>query len=551
MSVPNLFQQSQPNFAPPPPPPPPPPPSQVPNLLLKNKNNQYGFQSSPSSDTLVQDDPPSNGTLTGIDAQYQLQNESVYEPPNDYDLEDEDLSNNLHNHNQNNGNTTLNSSSLNNSMCNRSILVTGSSPLTPRQIKQRNTAKRNSIATNYSDFSLNQSITSNYSTNNSNGFTAAQLRDLAFLQTQKFDSDFIRTTNELFVRYPNAKISISVIKASQKNDTQQQVTQQVEIDRNMFDKICAFHDHQQQHQKNFVKSQLPQTPPRTSSVQQQQLISTPNKTNQSHVEQIKEKFYQNFPVDSVKSELERAIENRMRRQSLIVSTQQQQQQQQITPNTIYDQNNNYNNSSNQQTVKKINSNLNSDLTVMQNASSFPPPPSPKELHRLARITEHNNTAINNSICNETSTISSISSPPPPPPLPDSFDNLKITSSNSDNNNNSQQLEAKVNVKSIVNNFQQKVQHNNNLMNVSNDPRMSSDFSALIAKKAAEKRAKFMENKPMNSVANAVTYQSDGSKVYANSTSTIIAQSRVIYNNNDALTTNQVSTTVNEAAKNNG
>ena len=41
-----------------------------------------------------------------------------------------------------------------------------------------------------------------------------------------------------------------------------------------------------------------------------------------------------------------------------------------------------------------------------------------------------------------------------------------------------------------------------------DPRSSSDFSALIAKKAAEKRAKFQETKPS---INMVTYQADGLK----------------------------------------
>jgi hypothetical protein len=52
------------------------------------------------------------------------------------------------------------------------------------------------------------------------------------------------------------------------------------------------------------------------------------------------------------------------------------------------------------------------------------------------------------------------------------------------------------VKSIINSYQQTTAQ---LL----DPRSSSDFSELIAKKAAEKRAKFQESKPLTS--NAVTF----------------------------------------------
>ena len=117
-----------------------------------------------------------------------------------------------------------------------------SSPLTPRQIKQRNTAKRNSIPRSSSS---NPQVAP---------LTAQQQRDLSFLQTQKFEADFIQTTKDLFARYPNAKISISVTVSSiQQNGSsasstsgggqqlvQTQSTRQIEIDRLMFEKICTF-----------------------------------------------------------------------------------------------------------------------------------------------------------------------------------------------------------------------------------------------------------------------------------------------------------------------
>ena len=123
-----------------------------------------------------------------------------------------------------------------------------SSPLTPRQIKQRNTAKRNSIPRSSSS---NQSATMTVHPppilNTNQSLTAQQQSDLSFLQTQKFEKDFIQTTKDLFARYPNAKISISVTVSQIQNGTSQQPmvvqtqsTRQIEIDRVMFEKICTF-----------------------------------------------------------------------------------------------------------------------------------------------------------------------------------------------------------------------------------------------------------------------------------------------------------------------
>ena len=127
-----------------------------------------------------------------------------------------------------------------------------SSPLTPRQIKQRNTAKRNSIPRSSSSNQLTTASTTTGSTssvilNTNQSLTPQQQSDLSFLQTQKFEKDFIQTTKDLFARYPNAKISISVTVSQIQNGTSQQPTvvqtqstRQIEIDRLMFDKICTF-----------------------------------------------------------------------------------------------------------------------------------------------------------------------------------------------------------------------------------------------------------------------------------------------------------------------
>ena len=139
-----------------------------------------------------------------------------------------------------------------------------SSPLTPRQIKQRNTAKRNSIPRSSSS---NQTATMTVQPppilNTNQSLTAQQQSDLSFLQTQKFEKDFIQTTKDLFARYPNAKISISVTVSQIQNGTSQQPTvvqtqstRQIEIDRVMFEKICTFQQIQPLSERKTILLQI-------------------------------------------------------------------------------------------------------------------------------------------------------------------------------------------------------------------------------------------------------------------------------------------------------
>lgn len=286
-SVPNLFQEiTQPQLdhsnhmvplpPPPTPPPPPPPPTVIPSVQssniyaapitnFKTSNQSFThlkkaghFHNSASSDTLVQEECPNSNDLNDeCEIDYDMAtegNNNYIEPAIDYDQPK------MSTFNQN---KPPNSSSNLIMMLNRPGNNTPS-PLTPRQLKQRNTAKRNSISCRSSSSTptLNDSIVSNSS------FTQQQLSDLQFLQSQKFDSDFIQTTQDLFSRYPYAKISISVTVSSYQSNVNSQnqvhttqTTRQIEIDKQMFDKITSL---QSQAQMTPQKIQ-PQTPIRTSS----------------------------------------------------------------------------------------------------------------------------------------------------------------------------------------------------------------------------------------------------------------------------------------------
>lgn len=131
------------------------------------------------------------------------------------------------------------------------------SPLTPRQIKQRNTAKRNSIP---------------HSKSNSSPYSIAASSlddDLQFLQAQKFDTEFLTTTKELFQRFPNAKISISVTLSSLQNDLNSNACsqqRQIEIDRLMFERLCASTAAVSSTNTNNSSKLQPKAPIRTSSV---------------------------------------------------------------------------------------------------------------------------------------------------------------------------------------------------------------------------------------------------------------------------------------------
>lgn len=172
---------------------------------------------------------------------------------------------------------------------------------------------------------------------------------------------------------------------------------------------------------------------------------------------------QNAPQrpSSIKSELERALDARLRRSSMITSTNNEQQ------------------ASLEQTNK----------TTSNQKNDLPPPPSPHSLHRLT-------TPVTNSIC-------SGQPPPPPPPLPSNLFKPATTTTttgatiitnkspaakpavpftfkphvttNSDQqqspvgSNSNREVLINASVRSIVSSMQ-----------ISNsDPRLSSDFSALI------------------------------------------------------------------------
>ncbi len=546
------------------------------------------FQSSASNDTLVHDS----------------ERDVQYEPPHDYDNDenqDEDES----------GDGEVYATTISNMAptmtihhANRSVVTIGSSPLTPRQIKQRNTAKRNSISkTNNAALLLNTSIGSSQS---EEYFTPNQLRDLAFLQSQKFDADFIRTTNELFNRYPSAKISISVINGNSAS-TSSQVTRQVEIDRAMFDKVCAYQAQQQQQQAQHQQSTScvpdvlpkqakiqPPAPVRTTSCLSESACNNNNNNNNtltrphqndfdltdnktkimvqkpSNAGQQQLKQQQFNQPETVKSELERAIENRLRRVSL---NSQQQTTEGSSENSA---SNGIANIVNNNSIGTNNRNMPRDppppiphsntCPNIESAAAFPPPPSPKELRRLtsttitASVFTTQSTSATNTVTNPMNTTNalngvagSFSSPPPPPPLPFSltspvppapplalsFENMKplnstVTTTMNINNSSvtaerNESGNGKVSVKSIVSTYQaqQIVQQQQQPTASGNDPRMSSDFSALIAKKAAEKRAKFQEN-PRPITANAVTYiASDSGKVAPVITAAAVAQTRVV------------------------
>lgn len=534
MSVPNLLQQQQQNIqqclpSPPLPPPPLPPMSQIPNLstvmISQSITSNGEFIRENVVDTLVQHQQSN----TNESAENNVDT-AEYEPAHDYDVEEETRCDEEPITNSSDENSTILSSNSSSNVSvagGKNVLPIGSSPLTPRQIKQRNTAKRNSMPKTNGTLLMNNQISRSELMNScveesgeDDKYTSSQLRDLEFLKSQQFDAEFIRTTGELFVRYPSAKISISVVSTNSSNE-QDKTTRQVEIDKNMFDKICAYHQEQQAPQSSVVSTSPPKiqppTPARTTSIPVVETAPVSNKPTEkqhkpgSHVDQLKQQF--NQPTSStgpvcVKSELERAIENRMRRTSQLNLQQ--------TSNSE---------SSTDASVNKRN--LPRDpppaLPQVDAHQSFPPPPSPKQLKRL-----------NSSTSTVTTPMISQQVPPPAPPLPTSFNSIKPSTTTIYQSNKTTVTNCSVNVtnnegnkvKSIVNSLQQHQQSSQ----VINDPRMSSDFGALIAKKAAEKRAKFQENK--TPVSNAVTFQPDGSKVFAQS---LVKSSRVVVETNDKPT----------------
>lgn len=623
LSVPNLFNAapSPPENAtmnrmvmlPPPPPPPPPPPLMY-HKPANHEEEKTNFQDSDSYDynnDCEIDYEPSNDFDLDASSNTNERCEdyaSHIEPAVDYDQDvtvvtKQAIMSTFNTNSPNSGKVVQTSQASKVMSLNSSI--NSSSPLTPRQIKQRNSAKRNSIprslsshpSPTLSSVSLTNANVINSSSSNSSSssslnishkvnLTPTQQRDLAFLQSQKFDSDFILTTRDLFNRYPNAKISISVT-TTQTSGQNVQTTRQIEIDKFMFDKIGS----------SFQQAKIqPQTPIRTTSVlsnstanlnstgsssspgsvssEKQETVEdlheaikraaaehqkrqsqngtssyrASNTPSLHNVSQIKSPISQSV---AVKNELERAIENRMRRANGLKQLEEKEiEKEQPAVNRPFSLNkrngpppplplplrNNQSspctNSPKSCSPPPLN-NINSPTNALSNTSfsSFPPPPSPQALHRLS---------------NPDSTASKAPPPPPPPPLPVSsipppppppMPSSLLTTTISTTTISSQiNTNKSNNVRSIVNNYQQsQIQ----LL----DPRLSSDFSSLIAKKAAEKRAKFTENKPS---ANAVTFQPDGSKVFtANST----PSSSIYANINNFNNTNQPSTSNNKLVNN--
>jgi hypothetical protein len=534
---------------------------------------------------------------------------------------------------------------------------TSSSPLTPRQIKQRNSAKRNSIPRSVSSNPQQLQLQNTKQQQILNSLAPQQQRDLLFLQTQKFETEFLQTTRDLFCRYPNAKISISVLIASQNT------SRQIEIDRTMFEFLCTFQNIRLQPEtpirttsiqnnidninnstpistnlaNNVNNTSISSTSPSSSSTSSYDTNeNTKNEKSDELSEAIKkaaaEHFFKrqmsaqlkndvcvannnskketrsysiqsnttvngsykynenNTSIPNVKSELERAIENRLKKTNLAIQQQEKLEieekkkkeinEQKISNTKVFFESSSHNSQEisaaaaaieaakldnlNKRNVPRdpppslppsaliqmSKSNINESLTdilpknksdqiippapplpsnyisnsaVNQSTSStqlsnnsttsFPPPPSPTQLHRLSKSST-TNINLNRSVATPP--------PPPPPPPPQDFFSTKSNNpstnivSNSKIEPNPKPLaQAKLinsipstsingNVKSIINIYQQS--------QIISDPRCSSDFGELIAKKAAEKRAKFQDVKP--SSPNAVTFQPDGSKVYS-------------------------------------
>lgn len=500
------------------------------------------------------------------------------------------------------------------------------SPLTPRQIKQRNIAKRgsNPCRSSSSTPTLNDSLTSlnnststsNDSTSSSSQFSAQQLSDLQFLQSQKFDAEFIGTTRDLFARYPHAKISISVTVSSTQTNSQSrqqtstQTTRQIEIDKPMFDRIASLQlqpppspppppaSNNNNNNTSPTSSKVqPQTPMRTSSalttsstptaataattpslsslsnslssssssspsscasassysssnydsaismeparnndspktedlheaikrvaheklkrqqqLQQQQQDSQDNKAQQTSfkaaaVHKLNAATSNNINIQkstsqkasssplSGKSELECAIENRFKRTQQLHSSLCQQQAPTAAQSVPV--------------APPLPPAPSSNLKAAA-VSSLPPPPSPQDLHRL----------------NSTEGQQRPKCPPPPPPIAPLLDGTASLSYKSSQASIQQRqaIEAAAHSLKATTPVTASSTASASASSSAVDPRTSSDFGALIARKAAEKRAKFSETKP--SSVNTVTFQPGGSKLDSNSQNANIAKIQV-------------------------
>lgn len=518
-SVPNLTDHQQTNMKqlpvhsnPPAPPPPPPPLTNPPVLSYNARSAQKSLnclvETSASNDTLVQED--SNG-LT-LDNNYEEEEHSLENTNTTQHIVNEPEYDQA-------GDLTA-SKAMNNNLVLMVNNKNNTSPLTPRQIKQRNNAKRGSISHQPNDSNVQSAAVLN----------SRQESDLQFLKSQKFDEEFIQTTKDLFSHYPNAKISISVsvqtYDESESTLNQVETNRQIEIDRVMFNKILESNEFinmarntSTYHEASCTSTHSSSSSGYTSSSinsdqtpsinlksedlneaikkaanehlikkQSMPINPLPSKNFNSNPNKLVNASFQHQQNLSVKNELQRALENRLRKTMNLEAEQQQQQQ--------VDQKNSTNNET--LTVSNV---IQKPTTSPPSpplppppppplpnpqvngisANLFPPPPSPQALHRLSSVEQNEN---NQGL-----------PPPPPPPLfnqtpPQQAQTHQVAPS---------QTNASKNVKSMITNYQKL-----------SDPRSSSDFGALIAQKAAEKRAKFQEAKP---TANTVTFQPDGSKLF--------------------------------------
>ncbi len=492
----------------PPAPPPPPPLTNPPVLSYNAKNAQKSLnclvETSASNDTLVQEDPNCLHLDNNYEENHIAENTTQYNEP-EYDQAGDLIA----------------SKAMNNNLVLMANNKSNTSPLTPRQIKQRNNAKRGSISHQPNDLNAQSVAVLN----------SRQESDLQFLKSQKFDEEFIQTTKDLFSHYPNAKISISVsVQTYDESDStlnQVETNRQIEIDRAMFNKILENNEFINipqpipTHESNTISTHSSSSGYTSSSVGTEQAPSInlksedlneaikkaanehlikkqsmttnilPNKNLNSNPNKFMANSFQQQQNLSVKNELQKALENRLRKTMNLEAQQQQQadQKHSTTNETLTISN----------VVQKPTSSppspplpppppppLPNPQVNGISANAFPPPPSPQALHRLSSVEQNENTMP----------------PPPPPPLfnqnPPQQSQIHYVAPS--------QTNTSKNVKSMITNYQKL-----------SDPRSSSDFSALIAQKAAEKRAKFQEAKP---TTNAVTFQADGSKLFVSNNNKI-------------------------------
>ncbi len=360
-----------------------------------------------------------------------------------------------------------------------------SSPLTPRQIKQRNSAKRTTVPRSDSQSNLNDAETNHQTSTNVNHIPPPPPPPLSIV--------------------PPLTLSLTP----------------------------------QMNNKNRASSQPPVTPTRTTStlVYMNSVNPKPAVEEQQSSPMIKSQTFTNGPINngndpkklnqqlSHRNELEKAIENRIKRANGIVDSPPETPTK-ATINPVVIQNgivskriSNINDSSPQHNGNKTStfskpttSNEINDLNKRNLPRDPPPPPPPVSIPPVLN-------GSNKSVIDVT-----IPPPPPPPSMQTILDhnsNLPPPPSPTQLNRLNKIISVTPVVKPIS------PPNKPNLTSPSGgtviDPRTSSDFSALIAKKAAEKRAKFQETKPS---VNAVTFQADGSKVFSTPNSPINSSENV-------------------------